>query len=93
MTVTIKTNKEIEKMRVAGRLASEVLDFIQPKIKAGITTEDIDKICHDYMVDVQQTIPAPLNYEPPGHTPFPKSICTSVTVYRWYIYRLPLNTY
>lgn len=78
MTVTIKTNEEIEKMRVAGRLASEVLDFIQPKIKAGITTEDIDKICHDYMVNVQQTIPAPLNYAPPGHTPFPKSICTSV---------------
>ena len=78
MTVTIKTNEEIEKMRVAGRLASQVLDFIQPKIKAGVTTEEIDKICYDYMVNVQQTIPAPLNYAPPGHTPFPKSICTSV---------------
>ena len=78
MTVTIKTNEEIKKMRVAGRLASQVLDFIHPRIRAGVTTEEIDNICHDYMVNVQKTIPAPLNYAPPGHTPFPKSICTSV---------------
>ena len=76
MTVTIKTNEDIEKMRVAGRLASQVLDFITPKIKAGVTTEELNEICHDYMINVQQTIPAPLNYAPPGHTPFPKSICT-----------------
>ena len=78
MTVTIKTDDEIEKMRVAGRLASQALDFITPHIRSGITTEEIDALCHDYMVNVQETVPAPLNYAPPGHTPFPKSICTSV---------------
>ncbi len=78
MTITIKNNKDIEMMRIAGRLASEVLDFITPFIKPGITTEEIDRLCHDFMVNTQQTIPAPLNYAPPGHTPFPKSICTSI---------------
>ncbi len=65
-------------MRVAGRLASEVLDFITPHVKPGISTEALDKLCHDYMVNIQKTIPAPLNYAPPGHRPYPKSICTSV---------------
>ena len=65
-------------MRVAGKLASEVLDFITPFVKPGITTDEIDKLCHDYMVNVQNTIPAPLNYAPDGHTPYPKSICTSI---------------
>ena len=65
-------------MRVAGRLASEVLDFITPHIKVGVTTGKIDALCHDYMVNVQRTIPAPLNYAPPGHRPYPKSVCTSV---------------
>jgi methionyl aminopeptidase len=65
-------------MRVAGKLASEVLDFITPYVKPGITTGELDKLCHDYMVNVQKTIPAPLNYAPPGHAPYPKSICTSV---------------
>jgi methionyl aminopeptidase len=78
MPVQIKTPDEIERMRVAGRLAAEVLDFIAPHIRAGITTGEIDRLCHDYMVEVQQTIPAPLNYAPPGYKPFPKSICTSV---------------
>ena len=78
MSVTIKTPEEIEKMRVAGRLASEVLDYIEPFIKPGISTGELDKLCHDYMVDVQGCIPAPLNYCPPGYTPYPKSICTSV---------------
>ena len=78
MTVVIKSDNEIEKMRVAGRLASQVLDFIEPHVRAGITTEDLDSLCHDYMVNVQNTIPAPLNYAPPGYSPFPKSICTSV---------------
>ena len=73
MTVTIKTEAEIEKMRVAGRLASEVLDMIEEHVKAGITTDELDKICHDYIVNVQKAIPAPLNYRG-----FPKSICTSV---------------
>jgi len=73
MPVTIKTADEIEKMRVAGRLAGEVLQMIRPHVKAGITTNELDRICHDYIVNVQQAVPAPLNYRG-----FPKSICTSV---------------
>ena len=78
MAVQPKTSEEIEKMRVAGKLAAEVLDFIAPHVCAGITTEELDRLCHDYMVNVQGTIPAPLNYAPPGYKPYPKSICTSV---------------
>lgn len=65
-------------MRVAGKLASEVLDFITPHVEPGITTEALDQLCHDYMLEQQQTVPAPLNYAPPGYRPYPKSICTSV---------------
>ena len=72
------TPEEIEKMRVAGRLASEVLDYIEPFVKVGVTTEELDRLCHDYMVNVQACIPAPLNYAPSGYNPYPKSICTSV---------------
>ncbi|RCS59569.1 type I methionyl aminopeptidase [Parvibium lacunae] len=78
MAITIKSPTDIEKMRVAGRLASEVLDFITPFVKPGVTTDELDQRCHDYMVNVQQSIPAPLNYCPPGYQPYPKSICTSV---------------
>lgn len=78
MAVTIKNQEDIAKMRIAGRLASEVLDFITPHVQAGITTDALDKLCHDYMVNVQGTIPAPLNYAPSGHIPYPKSICTSI---------------
>jgi methionyl aminopeptidase len=78
MAIHIKTAEEIQRMRVAGRLAGEVLDFIAPYIKPGITTGEIDRLCHDYQVNHQGTIPAPLNYAPPGYKPFPKSICTSV---------------
>jgi len=78
MTVTIKTGAEIEGMRVAGRLGSEVLDYITPYVKPGVTTGELDRLCHDYMMNVQGTIPAPLNYAPSGHVPYPKSICTSV---------------
>ncbi|KAF4530510.1 hypothetical protein B566_EDAN018635 [Ephemera danica] len=78
MTISIKTPEDIEKMRVAGRLASEVLDYITPFVKPGVTTEKLDTLCHDYMVTIQKTIPAPLNYAPPGYKPYPKSICTSV---------------
>ncbi len=77
-SIIIKTPEDIAKMRVAGKLASEVLDFITPHVKPGITTGALDKLCHDYMVDVQGTIPAPLNYAPSGHKPYPKSVCTSV---------------
>ena len=78
MSIRIKTPEEIEKMRVAGRLAAELLDYITPFVVAGTTTEELDRLCHAYMTDVQGTIPAPLNYAPPGHSPYPKSICTSI---------------
>ncbi|PWB59439.1 MAG: type I methionyl aminopeptidase [Nitrosomonadales bacterium] len=78
MSISIKTADEIEKMRVAGRLAGEQLDYIGQFVEAGITTAELDKICHDYTVNVQHAIPAPLNYAPSGHNPYPKSICTSV---------------
>jgi methionyl aminopeptidase len=78
MSVSIKSADEIEKMRVAGRLASELLDYVTPHVRVGVTTDELDRLCQDYMVNVQQTIPAPLNYTPPGHRPYPKSICTSV---------------
>ena len=73
MAVTIKTAEEVEKMRVAGRLASEVLTMIGDHVQAGITTDELNQICHDYIVNVQGAIPAPLNYHG-----FPKSVCTSV---------------
>ncbi len=78
MTIQLKTSDEIAAMRVAGRLASEVLDFITPHVRPGITTGELDRLCHDYIVNVQGTIPAPLNYAPPGYSPYPKSICASV---------------
>ncbi|NDV12875.1 type I methionyl aminopeptidase [Crenobacter caeni] len=78
MSIVIKNEQDIEKMRVAGRLAAEVLDYITPFVKPGVTTEEIDRLCHEYMVNVQGTIPAPLNYAPDGGTPYPKSVCTSV---------------
>ncbi len=73
MAVHIKTPEEIEKMRVAGRLAAEVLEMIAPHVQPGVTTGELDRICHDYIVHEQQAIPAPLDYHG-----FPKSICTSV---------------
>ncbi len=73
MAVTIKTPEDIAHMRVAGKLAGEVLEMIAPHVKPGISTEELDQICHDYIVNVQKAIPAPLNYRG-----FPKSICTSI---------------
>jgi len=76
MQINLKNNKETEelaKMREAGRLAAEVLDYIGPFVKPGVSTDDLNQLCHAYMVDVQHVIPAPLNYRG-----FPKSICTSV---------------
>jgi methionyl aminopeptidase len=78
MSITIKSASDIEAMRVACRLASEVLDILTPHVKPGITTNELDRIAHDHMVKVQGCIPAPLNYAPPGYTPYPKSICTSI---------------
>jgi methionyl aminopeptidase len=78
MSVSIKNPAEIDRMRAAGKLASEVLDFITPHVKPNVTTDELDALCHAYMVEEQKTIPAPLNYAPPGYQPYPKSICTSV---------------
>ncbi len=78
MSISIKTPEEIEKMRISGRLTAEVLDFIRPYVKPGVTTEELDRLCHDLMVNVQNSIPAPLNYAPPGHKPYPRSICSSI---------------
>lgn len=73
MSVIIKSADEIEKMRIAGKLASEVLEMIGPHVAPGVSTLELDRICHEYIVNEQQSIPAPLNYRG-----FPKSICTSV---------------
>ena len=73
MTVTIKTAAEQDKMRVAGRLAADVLDMIGEHVQPGVTTDEINTICHEYITGVQGAIPAPLNYRG-----FPKSVCTSV---------------
>lgn len=73
MSVSIKSPDEIDKMRIAGRLAAEVLEMITPHIQVGVSTAEIDRICHDYMVDVQDVVPACL-----GYRGFPKSVCTSV---------------
>ncbi len=73
MPITIKTEPEIRKMRVAGRLAADVLEMIAPHVVPGITTGELDRICHDFIVHTQKAIPAPLNYRG-----FPRSICTSV---------------
>ncbi|PIP78926.1 MAG: type I methionyl aminopeptidase [Gammaproteobacteria bacterium CG22_combo_CG10-13_8_21_14_all_40_8] len=73
MAILIKTPEEIEKMRIAGRLTAEILEMIAPYVVKGVSTNELDKICHEYIVDVQKAIPAPLNYHG-----FPKSICTSV---------------
>ncbi|MEP7205918.1 MAG: type I methionyl aminopeptidase [Casimicrobiaceae bacterium] len=78
MSVQLKNTEDIAKMRVAGRLAAEVLDYIAPFVEAGITTGELNRLCHAYMVESQGTIPAPLNYAPPGHVPYPASVCTSV---------------
>jgi methionyl aminopeptidase len=78
MNSVFTAEKDILGMREAGRLASEVLDHVAPHVKAGVTTGELDQICHEFMRDVQKTIPAPLNYQPPGYPPFPASICTSV---------------
>ncbi|MEO8847005.1 MAG: type I methionyl aminopeptidase [Casimicrobiaceae bacterium] len=78
MSVSLKSPEAIVRMREAGRLASELLDYLTPHIVPGVTTGEIDRIAHHYMVDIQHTIPATLNYAPPGHSPYPASLCTSV---------------
>jgi methionyl aminopeptidase len=73
MNVTVKTPAEQDKMRAAGRLAASVLDMIEPHVQPGVTTEELDKLCHDFIVDELKSVPANLNYRG-----FPKTICTSV---------------
>ncbi|MBV1874307.1 MAG: type I methionyl aminopeptidase [Gammaproteobacteria bacterium] len=73
MPAHIKTPEQIEKMRIAGRMAAETLEMIAPFVQIGVTTEELDQICHEFIVNKLDAIPAPLNYHG-----FPKSICTSV---------------
>ena len=73
MTIPLKTPAEIEKMRVAGRLAAEVLQVVAPYVKPGVSTAELDRICHDHIVNVQQAIPANV-----GYRGFPATVCTSV---------------
>ncbi len=78
MAVTIKTPEQQDKMRIAGRLAADVLDMITEHVQPGITTDELNTLCHRYITEVQDAIPAPLNYRGGGPVPFPKSICTSL---------------
>jgi len=79
MTIELKTDNQIDKMRIAGRLAASVLEMIGEHVVVGSTTEDLDRACHEFIVDQLDAVPAPLNYSnAPGQPPFPKSICTSV---------------
>jgi methionyl aminopeptidase len=78
MSIVLKTLDEIEKMRLVCRLAAEVLDYVTPFVRPGVSTGELDRLCHDYMVDVQGCVPATLDYAPPGYAPYPKSTCISV---------------
>lgn len=79
MPIIIKNAQDIEFMRISCKLAAEVLDYIEPYVQPGITTLELDKLCHDYIVNVQQAYPSPLNYKPnPKGPAFPNSICTSI---------------
>jgi methionyl aminopeptidase len=73
MPVTVKNPDQIEKMRVAGRLAAEVLEMLVPHVKPGVSTEDIDRLAYEHIVNVQKAIPANV-----GYRGFPKTLCTSV---------------
>jgi methionyl aminopeptidase len=78
MPILLKTAAQIEGMRLAGRLASEVLDMLTPHVKAGVTTLELDRLAHDHMVQVQGGVPATLGYGPPGYPPYPASLCSSL---------------
>ena len=78
MAISLRTPAEIDGMRLAGRLASEVLDMLTPHIQAGVTTLEIDRLAHDYITQVQQAVPATLGYQPPGYPAYPASLCTSL---------------
>lgn len=76
--ISIKTTEDIEGLRTAGRLAAELLDYITPFVKPGVTTGELDELLHDYTVNVQDCIPACLGYQPPGMTPYPATSCISI---------------
>ena len=78
MPIPIKTASEIEAMRLAGRMASEVLDMLAPHVRAGVTTLELDRLTHDHIVHVQGAVPATLGYQPPGYPPYPASLCSSL---------------
>jgi methionyl aminopeptidase len=78
VSASIKSAEDIAKMRVAGRVASEVLDFITPYVKPGVSTGELDRLCNEFIVGEKKVIPANVGYAPPGHTPFPATVCTSV---------------
>ena len=78
MPIPLKTASDIAGMRLAGRLASEVLDMLEPHIRPGITTREIDRLAHDHITQIQQAVPATLGYQPPGYPAYPASLCTSV---------------
>ena len=77
MVIKIHKPEDYEKMRVAGRLAAEALDLVVDFVKPGVTTDKLNEVCHEFIIS-NGAIPAPLGYQPVGHTPYPKSICTSV---------------
>jgi methionyl aminopeptidase len=78
MSIPIKSAAQIEGMRLAGQLASEVLDMLTPHVRPGVTTRELDRLAHDHMVHVQGGIPATLGYGPPGYPPYPASLCSSI---------------
>ena len=78
MSIVIKNADDLDGMRIAGRLASEVLDMLTVQVKPGVSTDELDRLAHQHIVHVQGATPAPLNYAPPGYPPYPKSICTSI---------------
>ena len=78
MSIPIKSGAEIEGMRLAGRLASEVLDLLTPHVKPGVTTRQLDQVAHEHIVNVQRGVPATLGYAPPGYPAYPASLCSSI---------------
>jgi len=78
MGITLKTATDIAGMRIAGRLAAEVLDLLTPHVRPGVSTLEIDRLAHEHMTQVQGGVPATLGYQPPGYPPYPASICTSI---------------
>ncbi len=81
MTVILKTPEDIAKMRIAGQLAAEVLEMLDEHVRPGITTEELDRLAHDYIVNVQQAIPAPLNYKAIPNPSAPRSTMWSATAF------------